>query len=172
MRWMPLLLLSGCAAAGGTGSEMWIRTDPQGPAVPIAFETRKLHPRSKSVTVTAVAGARAQPPRVEAGEATVIYLYHYEPATPVSDDSSSTTVLLVLDHVPQVPWRVELPAKGVEVLYFHERSQGEALSRAAVSGWVEVTRVAEREFGASMEVKIETGPGAARVLGGRFTATR
>jgi hypothetical protein len=172
MRNLGLLLLAGCASTGGTESGMWIRTDPQGPAVPIAFETQKLHPRSKSVTMTVEGGARAKPPRVEAGEATVVYLYHYEPASAVSNDSSSMTVILVFDHVPQVPWRVELPAKGVEVLTFQERSLGGAVSGTAVRGWIEVTRVAERELEASLEVTIETVPAGTLVLGGRVAAGR
>jgi len=167
-----LLLIAGCASPGAVPTEMWIRTDPKGTAAPIAFETRTLHPRSKSVTLTVESGARAKPPRIEAGEATVIYLYHYEPASAVSDDSASTTVVLAFDHVPQVPWRVELPAKGVEVLYFQERSLGGAVSGAAVRGWVEVTHVAEREVGLTMEVTIETVPAGALVLGGRVAATR
>jgi hypothetical protein len=169
------LLLASCASSGRPAPNLWLRTEHEDAKTLLYFETQKLHPRSKSITMKSEgAPGRLQPPTIEAGEATIAYLHHWQaPSDSLADDARGTTLLFIFDHIPLTPWRVELPAAGVQVVYFQEPG----VSGEAVGGWIRVVEAGERRLAAELEIAIETRPpGASKpvtlYLGGRFSVER
>ncbi len=181
MRNLPLamLLLGGCASSDRPAPNLYLRTEHENDKRPIYFETQKLYPRSKSVVMkTEGTPGKMRPPTIEAGEATLAYLHHWHPATnSLADDSHGTTFLFIFDHIPATPWKVELPAKGVDLLYFDELPDGKAITGEATGGWIEVREAGERRLTADLDLAITTHPpGAAKpvtlYLMGRFSVER
>ena len=178
---IPALFLAclGACASHGPAGEIWFRNGSEKESHRIAFETRRLHPKARSVDVK-VEGSpgRMRPPTIEAGEATIAYLHHWEPASSsLADDSRATTLLFVFNHVVRTPWRVELPDPNVDVIYFEERSGGSYTS-SDPKGWIEVIEADDRHLVADLELEIHTFPCAHAKpheqlhFGGRFSVER
>jgi hypothetical protein len=158
--------LLGCASRPAA-PELWMQDEGSAGRRALVFRTQRLHPGAKAVRVEATPPA---PPRVEPGEATVVYLYDI-------DGADSRTVLLVLDHIPGTPWQTRLPREGVDLVY-HAGAPGGTRSGSAVSGWIRIDEAGDRAVAGALEVVVEghdygreTRP-ARWTLGGTFRAER
>jgi hypothetical protein len=154
-RALLLLALASCSAAPSRDANLWLRADDQDSAWGIYFEVQKLQPHAKTV-VMRVTGRRA-PPTIEAGEATVAYLYHLQPSSSsLDDDERSVTVILSFDHIPATPWRVELPSEGVELVADERGSGGRhVMTASAVKGWIQVNEAGDRALRGELDVALD-----------------
>jgi hypothetical protein len=148
-RLAAVLLLCGCGSTPSAGLRV---TGDDGVVRDLPFQTRNFHPRTKYVLATSEgAPGRMAPPRLEAGETSVVYLHHWQRAeSGMADEGRTLTLLLVFDHIPQTPWRVELPAKGVEVVW-HEEGKG---TTTVETGWVQVDEAAARSMTVTLGIRV------------------
>jgi hypothetical protein len=165
---LALAACLGACAARDAVPELWMQDEGAAGRRALVFRTQRLHPSAKAVRVEATPPAA---PRIESGEATVVYLYDI-------DGDVSRTVLVVLDHIPGTPWQARLPCEGVDIVY-HSGSAADARSGSAVSGWIRIDEAGDRVVAGAMEVQVEghdTAGAAARpvrfTLGGAFRAVR